>query len=127
MNSGQGSSVPLFRDAFCRRFGCAPTNFEKAILRRCFPPIVRPLGTILLTLRPEMFRRELTMLARLAASPSESALRGELEGYVYENERDKPFRVRTLGLRLSRRRFVRIYRNVMGGSSPGRENAPTPV
>lgn len=67
------------------------------------------------------------MLGRLAGSPSESALRGELEGYVYENERDKLFRVRTLGLRLSRRRFVRIYRNVMGGTAPGREKTPTPV
>jgi hypothetical protein len=89
--------------------------------------MVRPLGTILLILRPAMFRRELSMLSRLAGSPSESALRGELEGYVYENERDKLFRVRTLGLRLSRRRFLRIYRIVMGAPSPVRERDSTPT
>lgn len=115
MNSGHGLSSTTFRDAFCRRFGCEPNRFEKAILRRCFPLTVQPLGAVLLLIRPGMFARELAMLSRLAGAPNESALRGELEGYVYENQRDRPFRVRTLGLRLSRRRFLRIYRTVMGG------------
>lgn len=89
--------------------------------------MARPLGTILLALQPQMFRRELSMIERLAGSPSESALRVELEGYVYENQRDKPFRVQTLGLRLSRRRFLRIYRSVMEGVAPGRDNPPSPA
>lgn len=125
MNSGIGQSAVSFRDAYCRHYGCASQRYEKSALRRCFPPLVRPLGAILLAVRPMMFHRELTMLGRLGGLPNEVALRGELDGYVYENQRDKPFRVETLGLRLSRRRFLRIYRTVMG--PPPERSVPSPA
>ncbi len=128
MNPDTGKALNTFRDAFCARFHCAPHQFEKAVLRRCFPAWSRPLGALVLALKPQSFRRELAMLGRLGGGPGERGLRGELDGYVYENQRDKPVRVRTFGLRISRRRFLRLYQAVMGPpqAGPTGADAPTP-
>ncbi|MCC6231394.1 MAG: hypothetical protein IT580_02055 [Verrucomicrobiales bacterium] len=40
-------------------------------------------------------------------------MRPELDGYAYENDRDRPFRIAVLGLRLSRRRCLRLFQKVM--------------
>ncbi|MBX3744965.1 MAG: hypothetical protein KF833_06610 [Verrucomicrobiae bacterium] len=72
-------------------------------------------------MNPKWFRRELALIERLGEVTSESQLRQELEGYAYENARDKSFRTETLGLRLSRRRFVELVRKVrprLEGSRP---------
>lgn len=78
-------------------------------------------GSIALAMNPKWFRRELALIERLGEVTSESQLRQELEGYAYENARDKSFRTETLGLRLSRRRFVELVRKVrprLEGSRP---------
>jgi hypothetical protein len=108
-----GREVRTLRDAFCRRFRCRPDAFERRLLARCLPPMQRLPATIWLTLRPSSFARELTLLSRLGSATDASLLRPELDGYAYENERDKPIRVVVFGLRLSRRRFRRIFREVM--------------
>jgi hypothetical protein len=102
---------------FCRRFRCRDAQFEKAVLRRCFPPLSRPLGTVVLALNPGAFKRELALIRRLGGVVNESPLRGELDGYAYENQRDKSARTETFGLRLSRRRFLRIWRDTFAGQS----------
>lgn len=113
MNEQPAAAVETFRQAYCRLRRCSPEAFARSVLRRSFPPLARPLGSLLLALKPEMFRRELVLIGRLGDGTGEAGLRGELEGYVYENDRDKPFRVVTLGLRLSRRRFLHVYRETM--------------
>lgn len=64
------------------------------------------------------------MIRRLADVRGESQARQELEGYAYENQRDRNFRTETLGLRLSRRRFIQLLRTVLpGGGRNGGERA----
>lgn len=75
----------------------------------------RPLGTLVLAVHPGSFRRELSLIGRLGNGGSEVSVRGELDGYAYENQRDKSARTQTFGLRLSRRRFLRVWREVFGG------------
>lgn len=101
-----------FRSAYCRKFGCRPERFAASVLRRCFPILVRIQGSIALAMNPKWFQRELALIDRLGEVTSESQLRQELEGYAYENARDKTFRTETLGLRMSRRRFVELLRRV---------------
>ncbi len=126
MTSPADPAADTFRDLFCRRHRCDAAAFERAVLSRCFPPLASPLGRALLLLRPAGFRRELTLIAVLGQARNESGVRRELEGYVYENQRDKSFRTQTLGLRLSRRRFLRVFREVMGG--PGlRASMPSAI
>lgn len=116
--SSPSAEPRTFQEAFCRRHRCAPESFSKLVLRRSFPPWVRPLGSLVLAVRPTLFRRELALIHRLGtANAGEAGLRAELDSYVYENERDKPFRVVSLGLRLSRRRFLRVYRAAMAGGT----------
>lgn len=57
----------------------------------------------------------MALLSRLGLATEVSHLRPELEGYAYENERDKPARVTVFGIRLSRRRCLKIFREVMTG------------
>ncbi len=116
-----------FRTAFCQKYRCAEADYERSVLRRCFPWWVRALGSIVLALNPRLFRRELALISRLGAARDETPLRQELEGYAYENARDKQFRTETLGLRLSRRRFVRLMRTVLpteGRSVNGKSAEP---
>lgn len=112
------SAVPgseTFCEAFCRRYRCTPENFPKAVLRRSFPPWVTVPGSFLVLVKPSMFERELGLIQRLGALRVDSTgVRGELDGYAYENERDKPFRVETLHLRVSRRRILKLFREVLG-------------
>lgn len=77
----------------------------------------RPLGTLVLAVHPGSFRRELSLIGRLGNGGSEVSVRGELDGYAYENQRDKSARTQTFGLRLSRRRFLRVWREVFAGGA----------
>jgi len=104
--------------AFCRRYRCPDGHFEKAVLRRCFPPLSKALAVIALALRPDTFQRELALIRRLGTTGPGADVRGELEGYAYENQRDKSARTQTFGLRLSRRRFLRLWRTTFEGVSP---------
>ena len=113
MNSSSVIRKAPFREAFCRCYGCPSEQFEVLVLRRSFPLWAQLPGTILLAIRPQMFRRELALIGRLGEAQDESQVKQELEGYAYENARDKPFRTETLGLRLSRRRFIQLMRRVM--------------
>lgn len=108
-----GREGTTFRQAFCRHFHCAPESFERRLLTRCLPPLARVLVVFWLAAKPASFAREIALLSRLGAARDPAILRPELDGYAYENERDKPFRVEVLGLRLSRRRCLRIFRQVM--------------
>lgn len=103
---------PDFRTSFCKKYRCSTERYETAVLSRCFPLWVRPLGVLLLALKPHLFRRELALISRLGGVVGDANLRQELEGYAYENARDKRFRTESLGLRLSRRRFVHLVRTV---------------
>lgn len=111
MAEPDSGSAPTFREAFCRRFEVAPERFSPEVLRRCFPPASRILGSLLLSLRPSLFQRELEVIERLGQVTDDTLVKSELEGYVYETVRDRAgFRTRTLGLRLSRRQFLRVLR-----------------
>ena len=93
------------------------------MLARCFPLVVRLQGWLLLLLNPRIFERELALIRRLGDATEGSQLRQELEGYAYEVQRDRTFRTTTLGIRLSRRRVVKLLREVIGGS-PGAPGNP---
>lgn len=105
-----------FRAAFCRRYRCRDEQFEKAVLRRCFPPLSRYMGAIFLAVSPGSFEREMAVIRRLGNVGNESSVRGELDGYAYENQRDKRARTQTFGLRLSRRRFLRVWRETFAAA-----------
>jgi hypothetical protein len=70
---------------------------------------------------PRIFRRELSLISRLGEAQNASQVRQELEGYAYENARDRSFRTESLGLRLSRRRFVRLMRRVLPSMNAAEE------
>ena len=98
-----------FRAAFCRAFNLPETAFEGWTLRRCFPWWSRPLGMLVLLVKPGVFHREIRTLGQLGRATHPAQFGAEFEAYVYESARDKVgFRTRTLGLRLSRRRFERL-------------------
>jgi hypothetical protein len=102
-----------FRVAFCQVFGVGPDRYAAAALRRCLPPFSRPLGALVLLLAPRVLRRELAVMEELGGVAEVSEFKRVLESYVYEIARDKAhFRTRTLGLRISRRRFLRLARAV---------------
>lgn len=109
-DSGANAS---FREAFCHGYRCASEAFERELLIRCMPWPARWLGMIWMWLRPRSFERELGMLSRLGGARRADQLRSELEGYGYENGRDRPFRVVVLGVRLSRRRCLKVFHDVM--------------
>jgi hypothetical protein len=124
VNSSPGATGKEFRIAFCEKYRCEPDRFESAVLRRCFPWWVRWPGSMLLSLSPRLFRRELSLISRLGHAQNPSQIRQELEGYAYENARDRSFRTETLGLRLSRRRFVHLMRRVLPDIAPAEQSAP---
>jgi len=117
--SGGGVKPPIhsanapFRTAFCRAFNLSEERFEVVVLRRCFPWWSRALGSLVLALKPDVFRREFRTLAQLGRTTDPTQFAAEFEAYLYETVRDKAqFRTRTLGLRLSRRRFERLAAEV---------------
>ncbi|MBL9128795.1 MAG: hypothetical protein JNL97_14170 [Verrucomicrobiales bacterium] len=102
-----------FRTAFCRTFELTEDRFEGAVLRRCFPWWSRWLGTLLLVSNRGMFHREFRVIGQLGRATDPRQFASEFESYVYESVRDRArFRTRTLGLRLSRRRFERLAEEV---------------
>lgn len=110
MSISSQSSAEDFRSACCRRYGWRTEGFATAALARSFPPLARPVGALLLAFWPGLFAREIAVLERVGRAGDEAEVRGELDGYAFENHRDRPWRVRWLGLRISRRRLVRLFR-----------------
>ncbi len=89
------------------------------MLRRCFPWWSRALGSLVLLLKPAVFQREFLALGQLGRATHPSQFGPEFEAYVYETVRDKArFRTRTLGLRMSRRRFERLAWEVWRSEAP---------
>jgi hypothetical protein len=82
MTNSADSGPESFRDQFCRKYRCAPEFFERSVVRRCFPVLVRPLGAVLLTINPRLFQRELALVGRLGKAVNETGLRTELEATV---------------------------------------------
>lgn len=102
-----------FRAAFCRAFNLPETAFEGWMLRRCFPWWSRPLGMLVMLVKPGVFQREMRTLGQLGRATHPAQFGAEFEAYVYESARDEVrFRTRTLGLRLSRRRFEHLAAEV---------------
>lgn len=121
VSASHPSAREPFRTAFCRTSNLSDERFERFVLRRCFPWWSRAIGAVVLALRPGLFQREFRVIAQLGRCTHPSQFGPEFEAYVYETVRDKArFRTRTLGLRLSRRRFERmageIWRHGWGGA-----------
>lgn len=113
-----------FRTACCRALELPEEKFEVAVVRRCFPWWSRALGNLWVTLNPGSFRREFRLLAQLGRATHPSQFQAEFEAYQYELVRDKVhFRARTLGLRVSRRRFERLAMSVRTATGWSKSNA----
>ncbi|MGE3312048.1 MAG: hypothetical protein AB7O66_18950 [Limisphaerales bacterium] len=78
----------------------------------------------MLSLKPAVFQREFRAIGQLGRATHPSHFGPEFEAYLYETVRDKArFRTRTLGLRMSRRRFERLAWQVWDSPAARRRSA----
>jgi hypothetical protein len=109
--------VKSFREAFCERFACPPEEFEKRVLRRALYRRSRPLSALLYSWNPRFFDLDLRTIRQLGLARSSEEFRAEIDSFRFESRMQRGFLKRTLRLRISGKRLMRLLEEV----APARE------
>jgi hypothetical protein len=110
-----------FKSLFCEAYDCPAQEFEQRLFRRCVHRPALPLALIISRLRPEFFREDLGFLREVGAATTRSEVVGELNRFYGRNVRDRNWVRTTLGIRVSGKHVLEIYRALFRGAR--RQNA----
>lgn len=101
-----------FREAFCARYGCKPSNyarkaFWKCLHRHALVPVLLAGG-----IEPERFQRDLEVLHQLGDASSARDLAQILDDFSSVNHLERGFCRRVLRLRISGERIAALFREL---------------
>ena len=104
-----------FKDLFVRRFGCAISDYEAVALRKLLYWHARPIGGLLLRLRPRYMRKDFGFIEALGESEDYQEAALAIAEFRGANMFDRTFARKWLKVRVSGRAAMRILRVVYSG------------
>jgi hypothetical protein len=102
-----------FRQLFSERFGCDGGDFEARVFKQCLFRHALPFVALLWRSDPEIFREDLDLVRELATARNTAEVVSELNRFYGRNARTRGFLRTTLYLRISGKRVLRLYRNLV--------------
>ena len=99
-----------FKMLFCEGYNCPAHDFERQLFRRCVHWPALPLALVICRLRPSFFREDLAFIRDVGAAVSRSEVVSELNRFYGRNVRDRNWLRTTLGIRVSGKNVLQIYR-----------------
>jgi hypothetical protein len=104
------SEYPTFRERFCERFRCTPSDFELTVLWELLDPLPCAFGKLLARVKPEVLetdRRILRRVSRLDSVPDVLVAVQDLEKEYAARSDFGPLR-KIFKLRVSRDRLLKL-------------------
>ena len=102
-----------FKSLYCQHYACALEDYDRRLFRSCLHRHALPFASILRRFRPAFFREDLDFIRDVGAASSRSEVICELNRFYGRNMRDRNWMRRLFGLRLSGKRVLRIYRQLL--------------
>lgn len=102
-----------FRDAFCDSYRCAPERFEQALFWRALHRVAVPVAALVYWLKPDFFKEDLEAIRELGGARDADAFNHDVNLFYARNLRHGGFLRRTLDLRISGKRLIRIRNGVI--------------
>lgn len=101
-----------FREAFCARHGCKPSNYARKVFWKCLHR--HALIPVLLTggIEPERFQRDLEVVHQLGDASTAKELEQILGDFSSVNHLERGFCRRVLRLRISGERIAALFREL---------------
>jgi hypothetical protein len=101
-----------FRQLFCNATGCRPAEFEKRMFRKCLFRHAAPLAWFIRD-KAAFFREDLEMLRDIASARTTQEVISELNRFYGRNRRDKSILRTQFFIRISGKRVLRTYRQLV--------------
>jgi hypothetical protein len=78
-------SFKSFQDAFCERYHCSSSGFERSLFWRCLYPHAVPLAYLIRLFRPDFFKADFLLIQYVASDLTVSEVNGDLDRFDYGN------------------------------------------
>ena len=96
-----------FREAVCRKFGCAPEAYAEAVFSHCLYPHAAGSAKLIRWLKPDCFAADFELIHQIATVTVMRQVRAEVENHRYHYPSATLLR-RFLRIRLSGRRVIQL-------------------
>ncbi len=96
-----------FREAVCRKFGCAPEAYPETVFSHCLYPHAAGSVKLIRWLKPDYFAADFELIHQIATVTEMRQVRAEVENHRYHNPSATLLR-RFLRIRLSGRRVIQL-------------------
>src|SRR4029079_12814438 len=103
---------PTFKTLFCKRFQCSDPEFERQLFARCLHWHARLLSPIIARLSSRFFQEDLGFSGDLSTAASHGEVITELNRFYGRNVRDRNWFRKSLSLRISGKRVLRLSRQL---------------
>ncbi len=104
-----------FRQLFSERYGCEQAQFEERVFKACLFRHSIPFVAVLRRWKPGIFREDYDLARELATTRNTGEVVSELNRFYGRNAREKGFWRTTCYFRISGKRVLRLYRDLVRG------------
>lgn len=101
-----------FQARFCDFLQCSSEDYEGQLFKRSLHQHARPIAGLLRRLNPDFFQEDVALIRDLANAHSHGEVLTELNRFYGRNVRDRNWLRKTLSLRISGKRILRLSRTL---------------
>lgn len=112
-HAGEDSRPKTFKAAFCEHFRCPPDRYEESLFRRALFRHALPFAFLIQRFDPGFFDEDRDMIREVGAMTTHEIFRNEINYFFGRNLREKNWLRRTLRIRISGNRLIRLWRRLM--------------
>ena len=107
-----------FRELFCDHFGCPLEAYERTVFWRCLHRRTLPLAALIYFINRDFFRRDFDTIRQLGVTRGQGEFQKEVEDYYFNMRSYGNVLQRSLLVRVSGQRLVRLSRLVRHATAP---------
>jgi hypothetical protein len=110
-----------FKTLYCEQHACSEEDYDQHVFRRCLNLHAVPVANMLSQWAPAFFREDFDFVREVGFVTTRGELICELNRFYGRNLRDRNWFRRELGLRISGKRVLRLYRRLVRGDHSRRD------
>jgi hypothetical protein len=116
-----------FRHLFSGKYGVSPEQFERKLFRRCLFRHALPFAWFLQRCDPDFFREDYEMLRDVATARNTEEVICEVNRFFGRNARDKNILRTAFYFRVSGKRVLKLYRQLIRLPDPSSQHSAEPA
>lgn len=108
-----GRWTQTFKQAFCQRYSCHPSQFETAVFWRTLYRHALPFALLIHLWNPSFFKEDIDCIRELGDTRSPDLFKVEINFFHGRNLRDKNWIRRSFSIRISAKRLLALKNKVL--------------